>query len=86
MTTRSKYQEKIIRNYYQNQDAILLQRLGEQVSNLYLAEGKARERQWKQITMSLEKLKVAPTRIVNLVKKDDPSLLANLLKELLDKS
>ena len=28
MAERSKYQENIIKNYYKNQDTILLQRLG----------------------------------------------------------
>lgn len=84
MAERSKYQEKIIKNYYRNQDDILLQRLGEQVTNLYLAEGKARARMWKNIVTSLEKLKVPAARIENLVKKDDAALLAGLLKELLD--
>jgi len=42
MANYSKYQQKVIKNYYQNQDAILLQRLGEQVTELFLAEGKAR--------------------------------------------
>ena len=39
---RSKYQQKIIKNYYDNREAISLQRLSELVTELYLAEGKAR--------------------------------------------
>ena len=86
MAERTRYQEKVIRNYYQNQDAILLQRLGEQVTNLYLAEGKARQKLWKTITASLEKLKVPASRIDQLVKQDDAALLARLLEELLAKA
>ena len=41
MAERSKHQQKIIKNYYQNREAISLQRLSELVSELYLAEGKA---------------------------------------------
>ncbi len=82
---RSKHQQKIIKNYYQNREAIGLQRLSELVSELYLAEGKARQRQWKHIATALEKLKVSATRIDHLVKKDDPALLAKLLEELLAK-
>ncbi|MGD9645565.1 MAG: hypothetical protein AB7U73_07630 [Pirellulales bacterium] len=85
MAERTRYQEKVIRNYYQNQDAILLQRLGEQVTNLYLAEGKARQKLWKSIQTSLEKLKVPASRIEQLVKQDDATLLAKLLQELLAK-
>jgi hypothetical protein len=80
---RSKYQQNIIKNYYQNQGAILLQRLGEQITELYLAEGKARTKRWKDISKVLEKLKVPPTRIEHLTKQDDPALVAKLLEELL---
>jgi hypothetical protein len=86
MAERTKYQEKIIRNYYQNQDAIVLQRLGEQVTELYLAEGKARVKQWERVKVSLEKLKVPASRIEHIVGSDNPSLVAKLLEELLAKT
>ena len=79
---RSKYQQKVIKDYYQNREAKSLQRLGELVTELYLAEGKARERQWGYITAALEKLKIPATRIEHLRKQDDPQLLAKLVKEL----
>lgn len=85
MAERSKYQQKIIRNYYQNQEAISLQKLGEEVTELYLAEGKARARLWTRIQGNLEKLKVPASRIEHLVKSDNPALLAKLLEELLAK-
>lgn len=86
MVERTKYQEKIIKNYYRNQDAILLQKLGEQVTDLYLAEGKARERKWAQAAASLAKLKVPTSRVQHIVDSDNPALLAKLLEELLAKS
>ncbi|HEX7449223.1 MAG TPA: hypothetical protein VF306_16840 [Pirellulales bacterium] len=86
MAERTKYQEKIIKNYYRNQDAILLQKLGEQVTDLYLAEGKARERKWTQVAASLGKLKVPATRVQRIVESDNPALLAKLLEELLAKT
>jgi hypothetical protein len=82
---RSKYQDKIIKNYYQNKDAIGLQRLSELVTELYLAEGKARERHWKNIMGALEKLKIPQTRIDHLKKQDNPALLAKLVEELMAK-
>jgi hypothetical protein len=85
MAERTKYQQNIIRNYYQNQDTIALQKLGEMVTELYLAEGKARERQWKRVVGALEKLKVPASRIEHLQKQDDPALVAKLLEELLAK-
>jgi hypothetical protein len=81
----SKYQQKIIKNYYENREAISLQRLSELVTELYLAEGKARERQWKFIVGALEKLRLPKERIEHLRKKDDPKLLAKLVEELMTK-
>lgn len=85
MAERSKHQQKIIKNYYENREAISLQRLSELVTELYLAEGKARQRQWKNVRTALEKLKVPPTRIEHLVMQDNPSLVAKLVEELLAK-
>jgi hypothetical protein len=85
MAERTKYQEKIIKNYYENRDAIALQRLSELVTELYLAEGKKRERQWKNIVGALEKLKVPQSRIEHLVKQDNPTLVARLVEELMAK-
>lgn len=81
----SKYQQKVIKNYYEHREAISLQRLSELVTELYLAEGKARERQWKFIVGALEKLRLPKERIEHLRKKDDPKLLANLVEELMTK-
>ena len=81
----SKFQQKIIKNYYENRDAISLQRLSELVTELYLAEGKAREKQWKFIIIALEKLGLPEARIEHLRKQDDPKLLAKLVEELMAK-
>ena len=85
MQNRTPYQDRIVRNYYQNQDAIQTQRLGELVTDLYLAQGKARATAWKKITSALERLKIPASRIEHLVKSDNPALVADLLQELLSK-
>lgn len=85
MEKRSKHQQSIIRNYYKNQDALALQKLSEHVSELYLAEGKARQQRWKYIVIALEKLNLAKTRIEHLRQQDDPALLAKLIEELMAK-
>jgi hypothetical protein len=82
---RSKHQQKIIKNYYENREAISLQRLSELVTELYLAEGKARAKQWTYIAGALEKLKVPPKRIEHLVQSDNAALVAKLVEELLAK-
>jgi hypothetical protein len=86
MVERTKYQQNIIKRYYENQGAILTQRLGEQITELYLAEGKARAKVWKRVIATLEKLKIPKTRIDHLAKTDNPSLVAKLLEEILAKS
>ena len=78
----SKHQQGIIKRYYDNADTVSLQRLAELVTDLYLAEGKKRDRAWKQAAACMQKLGVAPTRIEHLVEKADPKLLANLVTEL----
>ena len=83
MAERSRYQEQIIRNYYKHQDTLRLSRLQELVTELYLAEGKARARRWKQAEAAMRKLDVPESRIAHLVKSGDPQLLAGLVEELL---
>ena len=86
MAKRSSYQQRVIRNYYENQGAILLQRLGDLVTDLYLAQGQSRAKLWKRVATTLEKLKVPNEQLRQIVASDNPALLAKLLKELLEKS
>lgn len=79
MAKRSSHQDKIIRNYYQNRDAIALQRAQELVTELYLASGKKRARFWEQLKPHLAALQFAPETIEHLVQQDDPKLVAELL-------
>ena len=60
MANYSKHQQRIIKNYYENRDAIALQRVQELVTELYLTEGKKREKHWKTVANHLEKLGVKP--------------------------
>jgi hypothetical protein len=83
MAEYSKHQQNIIKRYYENYDQIQLQKLQEQLTELYLAEGKAREKRWKNIITALENLKVPPTRIEHVRKSNDLQLLAKLIEELL---
>jgi hypothetical protein len=85
MAKRTPYQDRIIRRYYQNQDQILVQRLGELVTDLYLAEGKKRVQLWKRTAEILEKLKIPAARVQHVCQSDDLELLAIVLKELLEK-
>lgn len=78
---RSRYQEKIIRNYYENRDAIGLQKAQEAVTELYLAEGKKRETIWKRLVSHLEKIGMKPAQIEQLRNDDDPAKVAQALQK-----
>lgn len=82
---RTPYQEGIIRRYYENRDAIMLQKLGDLIGDLYLSEGKARQRLWKRIETALRNLKVPESRIAHLIKSDNAEYLAKLYQELQNK-
>ncbi len=75
-------QQKIIKRYYDNLDTISLQRLADLVGELYLTEGKKKERAWQNAFKAMEKLEVPASRIEHLRKQQDPALLAALVKEL----
>jgi hypothetical protein len=76
------YQRKIIDRYYKNLDAIKYQRLSELATELYLAEGKKRDRLWNQVESNLRKLEFPEPRIAELIRRRDPALLVSILKEL----
>lgn len=81
----SKYQQKIIKNYYNNRDAISLQRLSELVTDLYLAEGKSRATKWKQAAAAMEKLGVKADQVEHIVQQDNPALVAKIVEDFMAK-
>jgi hypothetical protein len=86
MSDFTPYQQKIIKRYYNNLDKVALQRLAELVTELYLAEGKKRERAWKQAASYMEKVGVPRTRVEHIVQQADVKLLAGLVAELQGRS
>ena len=86
MPKRSKYQQQVIKNYYQNREAIALQRIQELVTELYLAEGKKLKQHWNSVATHLQKLEVPQSQIDHLVQQGNPELVANLVKRLMEKS
>lgn len=85
MENYSPHQQKIIKRYYENIDQVAWQRLSEMVADMYLAEGKKRDKLWVSAASFMQKLKVPPTRIDALVAKKDIEGLAKLVKELMGK-
>jgi len=78
----SEHQIDVISNYYQNLDAIMLQKLGELVTELYLADTqKKRDRLWERARKAMVKLKVAPAIINHIMQKTDVEILAKNLQD-----
>ncbi len=82
MAEHSKYQQNIIRNYYENRETISLQRAQELVTELYLTEGKKRQKHWQTLAGHLQKLEVKQQTIDHLIQQDDPQLAAQLVQRL----
>lgn len=82
MSDFTPHQQKIIKRYYDNQDILQLQRLGELVSELYLSTGKKRQGVWTRIASAMQKLGVPQSRIDHLRQQDKAELVAQLVKEL----
>ena len=76
------HQQKIIKRYYSNQEALQHQRLAELVSELYLAQGKKRQRAWEAAASAMQKLGLPQSRIEHLIRQDNPALIAEVVKEL----
>lgn len=78
---RSSYQNKVISNYYQNLDSIMLGKIGELVTELYLAETDAKKKQlWQRVEKAMVKLKVSPAIIKHIMTKKSPEILAKNLQ------
>jgi len=82
----SKHQQKIIKNYYENRDSIALQRAQELVTELYLSQGKKRQRCWERLAGHLAKLGVKQSQIDHLVAKDNPELVSKTVQKLVQQS
>lgn len=86
MAEYSKHQQNIIRNYYDNRESIALQKLQENVTELYLAEGKKRQTIWKRIVGHLQKLEISQQEIDHIVEQDSPELVANIVERVMGRS
>lgn len=77
------YQQKVIKNFYENKDLRLVQKMGELVSNMYLEKSEKRlESGWKKIEKILTDLKVYSNEIEYLTKDKNLSLITKKLAEI----
>ena len=81
-TERSKYQTELIRRYYGNLDTIMLRKLSELVTELYLADSAARQNQlWQRVHKAMLKLKVPPAITNHIMEKRSVEILAKNLHD-----
>jgi hypothetical protein len=79
----SDYQRKVISRFYENREHHDDQRLGELVTNLFLATTeKQRDKYWKQAGEAMQRLGVPDSRVTHVVNAREPALLAEVVKDL----
>jgi hypothetical protein len=78
----SNYQKKIIKRFYDNREDIDSRKLSEITSDLYLTEGKKKERLWKQASEIMERLNVPKSRVEHVLKTANPAILAEVVNDL----
>jgi hypothetical protein len=81
MENFSRYQQSVIKNFYKNRDAVSLQRAQELLTDLYLAEGKKKEKVWDSLFTNLERMGVPADQIEHLRKTRNPELVAKLIEQ-----
>ncbi|MEQ1825184.1 MAG: hypothetical protein ABL921_04535 [Pirellula sp.] len=81
MENFSRYQQSIIRNHYKNQDNVSFQRVQELLTDLYLCEGKKREKVWDSLFTNLERLGIPADQIAHLKEAKNPELIAQLIQK-----
>ncbi len=81
----SDHQKSVISGYYANLDAIMLAKLSELVSELYLARTPSRKsRLWERAEKAMIQLKIAPAIIRHIIERKDPQILAKNLQDWLN--
>lgn len=78
----SSYQRGIVKRYYEHIDTIALQKLGEVVSDLYLATPAKAGKLWDSARAALQKTGADPKDFEKIVAARDLQGLARLVNEL----
>ncbi len=87
MTDFSPKQKKIIDGYYRNRDDIMVAKLSELVSDLYLADTDAkRKRLWDRAAAAMRNLKWKPAVITHILDAQKPEVLAKNLEDWLKRA
>lgn len=77
----SRYQEKIVKRYYENRPAMDAERLSELVAELYLASDKKKSKLWESAKDIMLRLGTPQSRVDHVLKTADPVILAEVVKD-----
>ena len=82
MPERSSHQKKLIERYYDQRDNIMLTKLQEIVTDLFLADSDPkRDRLWKRAEKALQNLKIPAERIAQVTKGHKAETLARYVRD-----
>ena len=85
MADYTPYQEKVIKRYYDHRAEIMLAKLGEIVSDLYMADTESkRDRLWGRAAKAMQGLEIQPTLVQHILSQRKPEVLARNLRVWLD--
>jgi len=82
MEDYTRHQQCIIQRYSDNKETMGLQRVAELVGDLYLAEGKKRQKIWDQIVPALVKAGLPESQANHLRQQDRADILAETVSRL----
>ena len=79
----NKHQKKIISRYYDNLDTIMLTKLQELASEIYLAEGKTKklDQLWDRVGKAMANIGVPPEIQAHILEKRSPEVLARNIED-----
>ena len=78
----SRYQQDVIGRYYENLDTLMLQKLQELTTELYLAKDTPKEdKLWGRVEKAMIKLKVKPALQAHIMQKRQVEVLAQNLQD-----
>lgn len=82
MADFTPHQRKIVERYYDHRDAIMIEKLSDLVTELYLAETEAkRDRLWKRVETAMKNLKVKDAVAAHILAGRNVEVLAKHVKD-----
>jgi len=78
----SRYQQKVIKRFYDNREQIDDQNLGELVTSLYLATDKQKPKLWLRAKDILDRMELPQARVDHAMESEDAAVLARIVEEL----